>query len=199
MSFLHRRSYSGFGILLALLMVVVVILNITNLSTQSSLDEETPEFDFDTNFDYYAILGVSHNATQQEIKAAYKKLTIKYHPDRNRNKTKQEQESLNAKYQKIAKAYEVLSDEEQRRTYDQYFEFGANLGAHLGIDEQTLEFILYLLVGYGYAILAILILLGVVLMLICIMCCLCVCKCCCSFFRGGEHVTTKTNKKKKAD
>ncbi|KAG2386312.1 hypothetical protein C9374_002758 [Naegleria lovaniensis] len=201
MSSLQRRH--GFSLAtqrLTILLVIVAILSFTCYA--QSLDEETPEFDFESNFDYYAVLGVSHNATQQEIKAAYRKLTIKYHPDRNRSKTKEEQEALNVKYQKIAKAYEVLSDEEQRRTYDQYFEFGANLGANLGIDAETLEFVLYLLVGYGYAILAILILLGVVLILISIMCCLCICKCCCSFFRGGEKnksVLSNSHRKEKAD
>jgi len=73
--------------------------------------------------DYYEILGVSKNSPQDEIKKAYRKLALKWHPDR--NKTKEAAE----KFSEINKAYEVLSDVKKRETYDQYgaaaFERGA--------------------------------------------------------------------------
>lgn len=64
--------------------------------------------------DYYKILGVSKTATQQEIKSAYRKLALQYHPDR--NKTKEAEQ----KFKEVTKAYEVLGDESKRKTYDQF-------------------------------------------------------------------------------
>lgn len=67
--------------------------------------------------DYYAILGVSRDATEKEIKQAYRRLARKYHPDVNPgNKSAEE------KFKEISEAYEVLSDPEKRRKYDQYGE-----------------------------------------------------------------------------
>ncbi len=68
--------------------------------------------------DYYQILGVSRNATQEEIKEAYRKLALKYHPDVNKSKEAEE------KFKEITEAYAVLSDEEKRRKYDMYGEEG---------------------------------------------------------------------------
>ena len=59
--------------------------------------------------DFYKVLGVEKNATAQEIKKAYRKLALKYHPDRNPgDKTAEE------KFRKVSEAYEVLSNEEKR-------------------------------------------------------------------------------------
>lgn len=63
--------------------------------------------------DYYQILGVSKTATLDEIKKAYRKLALEYHPDR--NKTKEAGE----KFKEVTKAYEVLSDTQKRQSYDQ--------------------------------------------------------------------------------
>ncbi|VFP77671.1 molecular chaperone DnaJ [Buchnera aphidicola] len=80
-----------------------------------------------TQQDYYTILKVSNTASEREIKQAYKRLAIKYHPDRNQgNKTAEEQ------FKKIKQAYEVLSDKKKRTAYDQYghsaFEQNGNNG-----------------------------------------------------------------------
>jgi DnaJ-class molecular chaperone len=64
--------------------------------------------------DYYQILGVGKTATAQEIKSAYRKLALEYHPDR--NKTKEAGE----KFKEVTKAYEVLSNDEKRKSYDQF-------------------------------------------------------------------------------
>ncbi|KAJ3062147.1 DnaJ- protein scj1 [Podochytrium sp. JEL0797] len=69
--------------------------------------------------DYYAILGVNKSALKREIKKAYKDLSKKYHPDKNPNDKSSEE-----KFIECAQAYEVLSDDEKRRIYDQYGEEG---------------------------------------------------------------------------
>lgn len=64
--------------------------------------------------DYYEILGVPRNATKDEIKKAYRKLVLQYHPDRNKSPDAEE------KFKEISEAYAVLSDDEKRRIYDMY-------------------------------------------------------------------------------
>ena len=65
--------------------------------------------------DYYKILGVSKNASQEEIKKAYRKLALQYHPDKNKgNKAAEE------KFKEINEAYAVLSDKEKRQQYDRF-------------------------------------------------------------------------------
>lgn len=65
--------------------------------------------------DYYKILGVPRNATQEEIKKAYRRLALKYHPDRNRGNKEAEE-----KFKEINEAYAVLSDPEKRKQYDMF-------------------------------------------------------------------------------
>lgn len=67
-----------------------------------------------TKKDYYEILGVPRNATKDEIKAAYRKLALQYHPDRNKSPDAEE------KFKEISEAYAVLSDDEKRAQYDQF-------------------------------------------------------------------------------
>jgi len=61
----------------------------------------------------YEVLGVDEDATVKEIKKAYRKLSIKYHPDRN-----QGDEESAKKFQEISEAYEILNDEEKKFLYD---------------------------------------------------------------------------------
>ena len=65
--------------------------------------------------DYYNLLGVSRDASEQELKRAYKKLAMKYHPDRN-----QGDKSAEKKFKEVSEAYEVLSDQNKRQAYDQF-------------------------------------------------------------------------------
>ncbi|CCI47740.1 unnamed protein product [Albugo candida] len=67
---------------------------------------------------YYLILGVSRTASQKEIKKAYRKQALEWHPDKHNDKTEEEHETINKKFQLIAEAYEILSDEEKRERYD---------------------------------------------------------------------------------
>ena len=70
--------------------------------------------------DYYEVLGVAKNATAEEIKKAYRKKAIQYHPDRNPGDKEAEE-----KFKEAAEAYDVLSDADKRARYDQ---FGHSMG-----------------------------------------------------------------------
>ena len=65
--------------------------------------------------DYYEVLGVGKGVTADDIKRAYRRLAIKYHPDKNPGNKEAE-----AKFKECAEAYEVLSDADKRARYDQY-------------------------------------------------------------------------------
>lgn len=73
--------------------------------------------------DYYEVLGVAKTASADEIKSAYRKLAMKYHPDRNPG-----DESAKAKFQEASEAYEVLSNPEKRQRYDQFGHQGVEFG-----------------------------------------------------------------------
>lgn len=68
-----------------------------------------------TKRDYYEVLGISREADASEVKRAYRKLAVQYHPDRNPDDPTAEE-----KFKEAAEAYEVLSDAEKRRTYDRF-------------------------------------------------------------------------------
>jgi len=71
--------------------------------------------------DFYELLGVSREATPQEMKKAYRRLAMKYHPDRNPDDKNSE-----AKFKEVSEAYEILSDEQKRAAYDRF--------GHAGVD-----------------------------------------------------------------
>src|SRR6056297_4249522 len=65
--------------------------------------------------DYYEVLGISKSATKEEIKKAYRKMALKFHPDKNPDDTEAE-----VKFKEAAEAHEVLSDDNKKARYDQF-------------------------------------------------------------------------------
>jgi curved DNA-binding protein CbpA len=78
--------------------------------------------------DYYAVLGVARGASESDIKKAYRKAALRYHPDKNPD----DREAAEAKFKNVSEAYEALSDPEKRAAYDNYgkaaFQAGGNGG-----------------------------------------------------------------------
>ncbi|CAK8690652.1 unnamed protein product [Clavelina lepadiformis] len=74
--------------------------------------------------DYYSVLGVPKSATLKEIKSAFRKLALQYHPDKNSDPNAEE------KFRDIAEAYEVLSDKKKREQYDRFGHDGLNNAMH---------------------------------------------------------------------
>jgi len=89
--------------------------------------------------DYYDILGISKGATESEIKKAYRKMALKYHPDKNPGNKEAED-----KFKKAAEAYEVLSNADKRSKYDQFghqaFEGGGFGGSGMNMDDIFSQF-----------------------------------------------------------
>ena len=80
-----------------------------------------------TKRDYYEILGVDKGVSDAELKKAYRKLAMKYHPDRNKGDAEAEK-----KFKEAAEAYEVLRDPQKRAQYDQFGHAGMNGGGGFG-------------------------------------------------------------------
>jgi molecular chaperone DnaJ len=79
--------------------------------------------------DYYEILGVGRDAGEQELKSAYRRMALKYHPDRNPGSHEAEE-----KFKEAAEAYAVLSDPQKKTVYDRYGEAGLNGAVAPGFD-----------------------------------------------------------------
>ena len=77
--------------------------------------------------DYYEVLGVDKNATEDQIKKAYRTIAIKYHPDRNPGNKEAEE-----KFKEAAEAYDVLHDPQKRQQYDQFGFNGPGMGGGFG-------------------------------------------------------------------
>ena len=105
--------------------VIMALLLITMLMTPSDdMFGSSTGFNqvrAEENRDFYKILGIPRSAKEKEIKKAFKKMSMKYHPDKNKG-----DEGAMKKYQDITAAYDALSDAERRRKYDQYGEEGLN-------------------------------------------------------------------------
>jgi len=84
--------------------------------------------------DYYEILGVTREATVEEIKKAYRKIALKYHPDKNPGNKEAEE-----KFKEAAEAYSVLSDPDKRRRYDQFGHAGVGGAGGAGFDGMNID------------------------------------------------------------
>lgn len=73
-----------------------------------------------TNADYYDILGVKKDCSDDDIRKAFRKLAIKYHPDKNMQNSPSEKKKTEEKFKQINKAYEILGDSEKRKRYDHF-------------------------------------------------------------------------------
>src|SRR5579875_3495870 len=82
--------------------------------------------------DYYEVLGVPRDADEQTLKSAYRKLALKYHPDRNPGDPTAEE-----KFKEAAEAYAVLSDPQKRASYDRFGHAGVNGGGMPNFDESV--------------------------------------------------------------
>lgn len=90
--------------------------------------------------DYYGILGIEKGASDEDIKKAYRKQALRFHPDKNKSPQAEE------KFKEVAEAYEVLSDPKKREIYDQFGEEG-KCSVHIFL---TLPHCLYLFTFLGF-------------------------------------------------
>lgn len=86
------------------------------------------------NKDLYEILGVSRDASINDIKKAYRKLSLKYHPDRQGNKSDKEKKEAEDKFKEIGAAYAILSDEQKRAKYDKFGTIDEEMMSGTGFD-----------------------------------------------------------------
>lgn len=82
--------------------------------------------------DYYEVLGVTKQATADELKKAYRKLVLKYHPDKQQGKSDEEKKQAEEMFKEAAEAYEVLSNPDKRARYDQFGFAGEQMGGFGG-------------------------------------------------------------------
>ena len=97
-----------------LLLFFSSFLSVDGAPRRRKAPSKNASFDSD---DYYAVLGVEKNAKSKDIKSAYRKLALKYHPDKVEEDEKEKAEGI---FVKVSEAYAVLSDDDKRKIYDQY-------------------------------------------------------------------------------
>ena len=105
------------------------------------------------NKDLYSVLGVNKNATEEEIKKAYRKLVLKYHPDKWGDKSEAEQKQAEKKFKEISEAYGILSDKEKRQNYDLFGTTDGNFsrgGSGMSAEDIMNEFMHSGFGGFGF-------------------------------------------------
>ncbi|PAV91687.1 hypothetical protein WR25_23158 [Diploscapter pachys] len=150
-----------------------------NPSGEHNVDPEAgrPRAETDSKGQHlYTVLGIDKKATDDDIKKAYRKLALIYHPDKNLDGDPEKTE----KFKEINYAHAVLSNPSKRKIYDQMGEAGLKLIEQFGEDEKLLHWVLkpwfkWVFCGVG------LITCG---FFGCCCCCMCCCKCCCNFCCG---------------
>jgi len=96
------------------------------MATNNTANTRANYYAASTRADYYELIGVSHDATTEEINAAYKRAALKHHPDRHANKPDEEKNAHASSFKAVKEAHEVLSDREKRMRYDMYGHAGVN-------------------------------------------------------------------------
>ena len=101
------------------------------------MDQDDPISQFfpgQENVDLYAVLSLTNTAKTEEIKKAYRKLALIYHPDKHTNSTEETRAEASAKFQQVGYAYTVLSDEKRRERYDKTGRTDEGFDMHVGDD-----------------------------------------------------------------
>lgn len=103
------------------------------------------------NKDYYSILGVNRNASEEEIKKAFKKLAMQLHPDKQQGKSEAEKKAAEEQFKDVNEAYSVLSDKDKRKQYDLYGTVGdMGMGGGFSQDEDLADLIRGMHSGFGH-------------------------------------------------
>lgn len=98
--------------------------------------------------DYYKILGVERNATDEELKKAYKKAALLYHPDRQQGKSEEEKKKAEETFKSVNEAYHILSDKDKRRQYDTFGTVDGNFSS-MNAEDAMSEFMHHFSSGFS--------------------------------------------------